>query len=161
MAAHFGAFKTVTLRNMPPKSTLWQEVRVLSEKDAHGNIDMECRHCKLEFSGNANRIAHHLAATGLHISACESCPPEAVADAKKALTKTQLSKKLKVSHLSRSHSDSEIDLAGPSSSSQASRATSTGNHSVKTLFGRETKKEVMPTVCLAKLSITLCRLSEL
>ena len=142
--------------NMPPKSLLWQEVRVLSEKDAHYNVDMECRHCKLEFSGGANRIAHHLAATGLGISACENCPPETSADAKKALSKTQLAKKLKVSHMSRSHSDSEIDLTEPSSSSQASKAASAGTHSLKTLFGKQAKKEVMPAVIPAGLQCDLC-----
>lgn len=127
---------------MPPKSKLWGHVRVQSEKDEHGNVEMECVHCQLSFSGNENRIGHHLAGTGSNITACEMCPPDVADEAKTALNRGQLQKKLQVK-ISRSRSDSKIDLASDTDSPpKAAKYTTAGTASIKSLLSKQTKHEV-------------------
>lgn len=141
---------------MPPKSKLWGHVRVQSEKDEHGNVEMECVHCQLSFSGNANRIGHHLAGTGSNITACEMCPPDVADEAKTALNRGQLQKKLQVK-ISRSRSDSEIDLASDTGSPpKAAKYTTAGTASIKSLLSKQTKHEVMHCAACDQRAIAAC-----
>lgn len=127
---------------MPPKSNLWQYVTVTSEKDAHNNVDMECLSCRLQFSGSANRIAHHLAGTGIGISACEMCESNVQEAAKASLTRGQLQKQMKLTQLSRSRSDSELDLTSEGSPGKVPRLTAQGQAGIKSLLAKDEKHQV-------------------
>lgn len=131
----------------PKKSPIWENVHVLSDKDASGNYELCCKHCQVQYKGSANRILHHLAGTGANISACDMCPPDVNEQAKKQLNAGVLRKQLKVTKLARSRSDSELDLTDePGSPSKAAKLTPTGTGNIKSLLSKQTKHEVRVAV---------------
>ena len=123
---------------MPPKSKIWAHVEVQGEKDAFGNAEMQCKHWQKVFSSNANSFRHHLAGTGLNISACDMCPPVVAGEAQALLNRGQLQKQPKVK-ISRSRSGSESDLV-----TEEDPPPKVAKHTIgiKSFFAKQSKHEV-------------------
>lgn len=122
---------------MPPKSDVWKHVVTKSGPDAHGNYELECIHCGLEFAGGANRILHHLACTGgvSGIGACDSVPADIKQQYQTKLEKEAQEKqrKQKLKNIARSNSAPVPE--GPPAKKQKD-----GN--VKSLLGKAAKHKV-------------------
>ena len=115
---------------------------VLQEKDSSGNTHVQCRYCERAFWGNATRIQAHLAGTeGCGIEPCASCPSELRTELAEKITADLALKKRKQSqlNLSRSHSDSVLDL---SHDSEGGPSKQPRQGTLKTIFAKQQKVQV-------------------